>query len=81
MKYHTPNIPTLDMALKGCSVHVVLPSKWKEFTFPQELQEGPRTSSDPSSISQGDHEPHLIQQSELNYLVHDLSFPSSQQKY
>jgi hypothetical protein len=67
------------MALRECSVQVVLPSNWK-FTFHQE-QQGPSTSSDPSSIPQGDQEPHLIQQSELNYLVHDLNFPNIQQNF
>jgi len=38
MKYCTVNILALGVALRGCLVHIVLPSDWEKFIFLQELQ-------------------------------------------
>jgi hypothetical protein len=74
MKYHTLNILILDMAPRGSLVGTALPSNCEEFIFPQEqLQEASPTFSDPSYVPQCDQEPHVIQQSKLNDLVHHCS--------
>jgi hypothetical protein len=62
-----------------CSVQALLPSRWEEFSFPQEeLHEGSSTSDDPSHVPQDDRERYLIAQSELNDVVRDVILPKQQ---
>jgi hypothetical protein len=70
VKYHVLNVPPLGVALKGFSVHSVLPSKWKE-----SLKKSCRKDIFILQfyVPRGDEEPHLIQGSELNYLDRDLN--------